>query len=63
MSLFVDWHYTLPDDNEAFFDDIASYMTYPYGLTYNCFYSVDNLFFAADSVNDTSIAGKLVLIN
>ena len=38
-------------------------MTYPYGLTFNCLYSVNNLFFSQDAVGDQSIAGKLVFIN
>ena len=63
QALFFDWPYSLPTDNALFFDDIANYMTYPYGLTFNCFYAVDTVLFAADPVNDTSIAGSLVFIN
>jgi len=38
-------------------------MSYPYGLTFNCFFAVNNVFFSQNPVNDTSIAGKLIFIN
>jgi len=56
QALFVDWPYSLPTDNAIFFDDIAKYMTYPYGLTFNCFYAVDTVLFAGP-VNNATIDG------
>jgi hypothetical protein len=62
-TIFFDWPYSLPTDNAIFFNDIANYMTYPYGLTFNCFFAVDTVFFSSNPVNDTSIAGSLIFIN
>ena len=59
-ALFIDWPYSLPTDNALFFDDIAKFMTFPYGLIFNCFYAVDSVFFAEDPVYDASIAAKLL---
>lgn len=38
-TMFFDWGYSLPNDYPVFFGDVANLMTYPYGITFNCFYS------------------------
>jgi len=55
--------YTFATDKAVLFNDIANLMTYPYGLMFNCLYSVNNLFFSEDPVGDTSFASKLIFIN
>jgi hypothetical protein len=38
-------------------------MTYPYGLTYSCFFAAQTVFFPAPPANNTSIANKVIIVN
>lgn len=49
----------MPTDNLKLLDDIANYMTYPYGLMFNCLYSLDNVFFGEPPKNG-SFAASIV---
>lgn len=63
IELFARGSYELPTDNLLLFNDVASFMTSPYGITFNCFYSVNNVFFSSGPVDDGSFTSSLILIN
>ena len=62
-TLFVNWAYSFPTDLELFFTDIGNLMTYPYGLSFNCYYAANSVFFSKPSNTGQSFAGALVIVN
>ena len=57
LNLFARGSYELPTDYTKLFDDVSNFMTFPYGLMFNCIYSVDNVFFESGPITDDSFAG------
>ena len=57
LNLLARGSYELPTDYTKLFDDVSNFMTFPYGLMFNCIYSVDNVFFESGPITDDSFAG------
>jgi hypothetical protein len=68
--LFLDWDYDLEVDDIELSEDIQSMLQYPYGISFSCFFAINQVFIAeddpyADGVYDETDALKasIVLVN